>query len=353
MRLARRLAVVLLLIAAGAAAWWLRVGRGPEVSVVAPTRGKVAQIVYATGAVEPLRWAKVVPYTRKRIVDLSRSEGRPVKKGEVLARLDDGEEKALLAELQATRERRKADFDRARSLLARAAGTQVAVDQTETLLAEIDARIAAQKDRMDELTLRAPIDGIVLRADGHIGEIVGQNDVLFWVGEPRPLRVVADVNEEDILKVKTGQTALLRADALGETRVEARVAEITPKGDPATKTFRVYLPLPDDTPLRIGMSVEANIVTQEKENALTLPAEALSGSSVFAIEGGRMARREVTVGLRGARGVEILDGVSESDRVVSPSKPEYAAGMRARVAGAPDAGLWAALKEAPLLGGSR
>lgn len=332
MRLARRLAILLLLVAGGVAAWWLRVGRGPEVAALAPTRGTVAEIVYATGAVEPLRWAKVVPFTRKRVVDLCLCEGKSVKKGDPLAKLDDGEEKAQLAELNATRERRQRDLERAQGLAARAAGTQVSVDQAQTALAEIEARIAAQKDRMDELTLRAPIDGVVLRADGHIGEIVGINDVLFWVGVPKPLRIVAEVNEEDILRVREGQTALLRNDALGEARVSATVAEITPKGDPATKTFRVYLPLPDDTPLRIGMSVEANIVIREKADALAVPPEAVSGGAVFVLDGERLRRREVKTGLRGARGVEILDGVSESDRVVSPARPEFRDGMRARAA---------------------
>lgn len=325
--------LALVTIAAGVGAiWWLRVGRGPEVASVAPTRGPVAEIVYATGAVEPTRWAKVVPYTRKRIVDLKLAEGVSVRKGEPLAKLDDGEERAQLAELLATRERRQRDLERAQGLAARAAGTQVSVDQAQTALAEIDARIAAQKDRMEELTLRAPIDGVVLRADGHIGEIVGQSDVLFWVGVPNPKRVVAEVNEEDILRVATGQTALLRNDALGEKRVEAKVGDITPKGDPATKTFRVYLPLPDDTPLKIGMSVEANIVTREKANALTLPAQALSGDAVFVIEGDRLRKRAVKVGLRGARGVEILAGLSEGERVVSPARADYQDGMRVRLA---------------------
>lgn len=332
MRTLRWLLALLILAGGAGALWWLRVGRGPEVAAVAPGRGRVAEIVYATGAVEPAAWAKVVPYTRKRIVDLCLCEGKAVKKGEPLAKLDDGEEKAQLAELAATRERRQRDLERAQGLAARAAGTQLSVDQAQTALAEIDARIAAQKDRMNELTLRAPIDGMVLRADGHIGEIVGQADVLFWVGEPKPLRIVAEVNEEDILKVKTGQTTLLRNDALGEARVEAKVGEITPKGDPATKTFRVYLPLPDDTPLKIGMSVEANIVTREAADALTLPADALAGGAVFVVDGDRLRRREVKVGLRGARGVEILDGVRAGDRVVAPARPDYRDGMRVRLA---------------------
>jgi RND family efflux transporter MFP subunit len=332
MRTLRWLLILLVLGGAGAFAWWRAVGQGPLVGLVSPRRGVAAEIVYATGVVEPERWAKVSPMTRKRVVDMCFCEGREVKKGEVLARLDDGEEKAGLAELEATRERRKRDVERISGLAARAAATQLAVDQAETLLAEIEARIAAQKDRIGELTLRAPLDGQVLRRDGQIGEIVGQNDVLFWVGPPDPRRIVAEVNEEDILKVAVGQTALLRADALGEGRIEAKVGAITPKGDPASKTFRVYLPLPQDSPLRIGMSVEANIVAREKQNALTIPPEALAGSAVYLYVDGLLRKREVKIGLRGARGVEIVEGLSEADHVVSPAKPEWKDGARARIA---------------------
>lgn len=129
---------------------------------------------------------------------------------------------------------------------------------------------------------------------------------------------------------------MLRADALGEGRVTAKVGEITPKGDPTTKTFRVYLPLPDASPLKVGMSVEANIVTREKADALVVPADAVQSGAVFLYEDGRLRRREVKTGVRGARGVEILAGVEPQDRVVALARPDYRDGMRARLApGAP------------------
>ena len=55
----------------------------------------------------------------------------------------------------------------------------------------------------------------------------------------------------------------------------ATVDRITPKGDPESKTFRVHLNLPDDTPLKVGMSVEANIIIREKKGVMLAPAEAL------------------------------------------------------------------------------
>ena len=330
MRVLRWIVVLLLLATLAGALWWRQIGRGPLVGLVAPARGSVAEIVYATGAVEPERWAKVVPLVRKRVVDLCFCESQPVKKGDALGQLDDVEERALLAEMQATRDKRARDLERATSLAQRGAGAQTAVDQAQTALAESEARIAAQKERIDELTLRAPMDGLVLRRDGQIGEIVGQSDVLFWVGQPKPLQVVAEVAEEDILKVREGQTALLRNDAVAGRRVESKVGRITPKGDPQSKTFRVYLPLPDDTPLLIGMSVEANIVTQERADALLLPGEAMINGAAYVVAGDRLTRREVKTGLRGARLVEIISGVAEGEAVATPAKAGWADGLRVR-----------------------
>ena len=112
----------------------------------------------------------------------------------------------------------------------------------------------------------------------------------------------------------------------------ASVGEITPKGDPATKTFRVYLNLPDDSPLMIGMSVEANIVTQEKRDALLLPAEALQDGAAFVVVNDRLQKRPVKTGLRGTRMIEILDGVKEGELVATPAKTSWREGTRVRTA---------------------
>ena len=329
--------LVLAALAAGALAWVQTGGFAPQVEVVAAWRGSAAEIVYATGVVEPVRWAKVVSLQRKRIVELCDCEGKRVKAGDVLARLDDSQERAALAELEARRARIAADMKRIEGLVARAAAPQTQLDQIEMQLREFEARILAQRDRIDDLILRAPMEGVVLRRDGEVGEIAGTgaNDVLFWVGQPKPLRIVSDVNEEDVPRVKAGQKAMLRAEGFRSETLAAQVSEITPKGDPATKTFRVYLELPDDTPLMIGMSAEANVVTREKADALLVPAEALLEDAVFVVEDGRVVRRRVKLGLRGVRMVEILEGVKEGERVASPARANLRDGMRARVA--PDA----------------
>lgn len=333
----RRALVAAAIVVAGASAAWWQFGRGAVVATVPVTRGSVAEVVYATGTVEPLRWAKVVPMQRKRLVETCDCEGKFVTQGQVLARQDDAEERAGLTELEARRAFLEKEFTRLSGLLERNATSVTAVDTSATALKESSARIAAAKERLEALVLRSPMEGVVLRKDFELGEIVGQNDVVFWVGQPKPLRVVADVNEEDIPRVKLGQKVLLRNDGFGNTPLLASVADMTPKGDPVAKTFRVYLALPDDTPLLIGMSVEANIVAREKASALLAPAEALSGDFVWRLDKGRLAKIPVSTGIRGTRMVEITSGLAEGDRIVSPAKAEFRVGERVRVAsgGAP------------------
>ncbi len=314
---------------------WRRFGAPPQVSVAEVKRGSVAEVVYATGVVEPTRWAKVIAYQRKRIVDICECEGKQVKAGDMLARLDDTEEKANLAELEARRALLKNDLDRVTGLYKLNAATKTALDQATTALNEYDARIDARRQKLADLVLRAPIDGVVLRRDGNIGDMagIGANDAMFWVGQPKPLRLVADVNEEDMPRVKVGQTVLLRHDGFPGQSLEAKVGEITPKGDPQTKTFRVYLALPENTPLRIGMSVEANIVIAARDNALVVPKEAIANDSADRVVDGKVVRTQVKAGVRGVRLVEIVSGLEEGALVVSPAQPALKDGARVRAIG--------------------
>lgn len=328
-----RILLVLLVAAAGVAAW--RFTHLAEVKAVAVRRGTAAEIVYATGVVEPRRWAKVSTLQRQRIVSICDCEGQRVKQGDVLAQLDDSVEQATLAEMEARRARLEGDVARAKSLMERQVASQTAYEQVLTQLREYEARVEAQKQRIEELKLRAPMDGVILRKDGEVGEVLATtgDTTLFWIGEPKPLRIVADVNEDDIPRVKVGQKVLLRNDGYKDQLLEATVAEITPKGDPVNKTFRVYLSLPDDTPLAIGMSVEANIVVAERDNVLLVPGEALIGDAAFRIEGRRLARTELTLGLRGTRMSEVLSGLKEGDLVASPATSDLRNGERVRVLG--------------------
>jgi RND family efflux transporter MFP subunit len=305
----------------------------PLVSTSIASLAPVSEAVYGTGTVEPERWAKVVPLQRRRLVELCRCEGQAVKSGQILGRQDDAEERSALEQMEINRGQLERDLARAEKDRDKNDAARTEYEQRWTKLEDAKSRIAAQKVRLDALVLRAPLDGMVLRRDGEVGEIAGPTDVLFTVGPPAPMQVVAEINEEEINRIAAGQKAFLRSEAFPGKALRASVAQITPKGDPTRKTFRVYLRLPQDTPLRIGMSVEVNIIFREKQAAVVVPAEAVTGEAVQTVDDGRIHRVPVKLGIRGNRNVEIIGDVPKGTSVLSPYRIDLADGAKVRIDG--------------------
>jgi RND family efflux transporter MFP subunit len=349
----RRLLILLLLVVAGGAGYWLWAGLPPRVQIAAATQGQALEAVYATGSVEPVHWARVGPATRARLVAVLAEEGERVTEGQPLARLDDRQARALAEEAEARARFAVEDLTRTRALVAQNIQARANLER-----AERDARAAlatadAANQRLEDYVVRAPTDGLVLRRDAEAGEVVDTPASLFWIGEPRPLRVTAEVDEEDIARISPGQRVLLRADAFPGRVMTAEVAQITPKGDTTRKAYRVRLNLPDDTPLLIGMTVEANIVLRDSPDAVLVPPGAVvlpeaprgNGAAaraaptgpvrrghVFVVEKETARRREVEVGVQGARSTEIRRGLSAGETVIVDPPAELRDGAAVRLA---------------------
>jgi RND family efflux transporter MFP subunit len=225
-----KLAIVLILAALAAAVGayiWYRAA--PAVETATAVRGPAIRAVYATGVVEPVEWAKVSPLVRGRIIETCGCEGANVAAGDVLARLDDREARATLAEQEARAVFALQEVERYRALAETRAATPQTLQRVLSELAQARASVIAARERLGQLTVHAPISGTVLRRDGEVGEVVGTEDILFWVGKPKPIWITADIDEEDIPLVARGQRALIKADAFPGRALEAQVLRITPK----------------------------------------------------------------------------------------------------------------------------
>ena len=324
--------LIAVLLAVGAVLAWQYLGRPPVVETAVLTRGSAAEVIYATGFVEPDRWAKVTPVRRGRIIESCECEGKEVGKGDLLFRLDDAESRAQVAELAARLSLAQKELVRTADLFSRGVTTRERYDQVQSTVTEARAALEAAESRQLELEIRAPMDGQVLRLEGEVGEVSELGAPLAWVGQPAPLLIVAEVNEEDIPRVIVGQEALLKADAFPGEALPATVASITPMGDPELQTYRVRLSLPADTPLLIGMSVDVNIVVRIVEDAVLAPAPALAGDTLQVVgEDGVVELRKVRVGIRGASHAEIVGGADAGLTVISPAVDDIAPGARVRI----------------------
>lgn len=320
--------VLALVVIVAAAIATVRFLQPPVVAVTTPEYGTAVRAVYATGIVEPTVSIPIAPRAGGRIVQLLAEEGDRVSEGEVLARLEDADLRRTVEELQARERYARQTYNRVRELVDRGVAAAVELDRALSDLQAAEAATARAREQLDYMTLRAPAEGFILRRDGEVGEYVGINQPVFFMSADAPLRIEAEVDEEDIPLVEVGQPVLVNADAFPERVFDGQVAEITPKGDPVSRSYRVRVKLPENTPLKVGMTADTNIIVEREENALLLPATALADGSVWLVRGGELHRQPVEVGIRGDEQVQILDGLETGDQVAVLPTEEFEAGQR-------------------------
>jgi RND family efflux transporter MFP subunit len=324
--------LALLLIAASAAggAWFL--WRLPvSVAVAAPSRGPAVEAIYATGNVEPVKWVKVGPTVAGRIESLTCIEGMAVQRAQLLITLERATEQAKIAELEAKVKFRQQEVDRYAELVKRDAASR---QNYERALSELDqgkATLAAARQELEDKMIRAPLDGVVLRKDGEIGEVVKAGDALCWIGQPAPLRVTAEIDEEDAPRLRLGQRTLIAADAFPGRVVEGRVDEITPMGDPLNKSYRARIGLPEDSPLLVGMTTELNIIVRESADSILVPLAALRAGAVWIAVDGAARRRPVVTGVYGDEAVEIREGLDGDELLILNPPADLADGDPVRL----------------------
>lgn len=327
--LASVLFALALLAAAAAVAWYFL---GPvTVTAAVPSRGPAVEAVYGSGIVEPEVMVAIGPKVSGRLQELAVDEGDTVRKGGVLARLDSRDLAAAVAEWESRVQFGAAEFRRIEELARRRLAAASDLDRARNELATASAARDRVREQLADMTLRAPEDGVILRRDGEIGQLLRPGDTLFWFSCCGGLRVSAEIDEEDIPSVQPGQRVLIAADAFPDRVFEGNVSEITPKGDPVARSFRVRIALPADTPLRVGMTADCNIIVAERADALLVPATAIAGDKLWVVRDGRLAEQAVTLGAGRDGLVEIRAGLAAADPVVSPLRAGLRPGRRASV----------------------
>ncbi len=315
--------------------WWRE---GPvAVSVVTPTRGPAVDAIYATGTVEPTVMLPIAPRVAGRLVERDVDEGSRVRKGQVLARLDDADLKSTVEELEARARYARTQYERAENLVRQGFMAKAEIDRTR---ADLDAAVAAvnrARSQRDYMALTAPADGLIIRRDGEIGQFIPAGQAVFYLSCCAPLRVTAEVDEEDIARVRVGQKVVLRADALPGEILDGEVSEITPKGDPVARSYRVRVKLADPSRLKVGMTVDANVIVAERAKALLVPGTAVQNNMVWTVDDGRLHRQPVRVGVTGAGRTEIVEGLTPDVRIVDSPAPDLREGRAVRVGPPPDA----------------
>lgn len=185
--------------------------------------------------------------------------------------------------------------------------------------------------RIRQCTVYAPDSGTVNQIFAFVGEVIHARSQMANIHSDK-LLVSARINEEDFAGVKKGLSATVRLLTYGNRLFEAKVSHVLPGADPITQRYTVFLELEIPGELLLpGLSGEASIIRYSKEDALLIPRPALFGNSVFVANSGRAEQRTVKMGARGLNKVEILEGLSEGETVITSGSAELNDGDRIRI----------------------
>ena len=213
------------------------------------------------------------------------------------------------------------------------------IDVARAQVNQAKAALETARTYLDDSTIRAPFDGVIIGKYVNVGEMVGMSRVLFREVDISRVKVEVDIPESEFAWTKVGAPAFISVDAYPGDEFRGDVTVVNPSVDPMTRTFHAKLEIPNpDKRLKPGMFARVRVqVRQERKPGV--PMEALSrlpGTGVFyvfAVVDGKAQKRNVVLGLREGNWAVVEEGLSVGDQVVVAGPADLQTGTPVAVMG--------------------
>jgi multidrug efflux pump subunit AcrA (membrane-fusion protein) len=324
-------------LVAGGGSWLaLAGGQGTSTQQITATvsRGTFKSTVTATGTITPAHDSTLTFTSSGTVTLVPVTVGQKVKKGAVLARIDDA---ALIAQRDAASSQVSAAETQ---LSSDSGGTSAQIASDQASLDSARSQLTQAQDAVDNATLRAPFAGTVSAVGYAVGDTVGgsssgggsnngngnnsssSSTSGITVISPDSLLVSANVSASDVTSLKTGMQATITPTGGTDTDygVLTSVGVIASASDSGAAQFPVTIQVTGSTAgLYPGASASVAITTKEADNVLTVPTQALHSSGtttyVYVIQGSKEVKTTVTVGTTYGLQTQVLSGLKVGDQV--------------------------------------
>ena len=330
-----------------------------EVSVTKPEIGSISVNVPANGKIRPVTEIKIAPDISGEIIEIFCQEGDYVTKGELLIKIKQdtyisvleqaqgvlNASKAQYRQQQAILHKEELSFERSRGLFNEKAISQSEYEESQLQLSiaksaleaaefNVQSAIASVKEAEENLSktsIYAPMSGTISRLSVEKGErVVGTFQMagteMLRISDFSQMEAVVEVNENDIVNVEMGDTAVIEVDAIRWRDFKGIVTKVSNSASNTGYTsrqissFEVKILILDPImELRPGMSATASVETEKKEGIITIPLGCINANGcIFVVgnDGKTVNERHISTGLQDINKIEVVSGVSPDDEVV-------------------------------------
>ena len=324
----------------------------PE-NVATATVAELTSGPLVSGQLAPAREATVRAQVGGPLTSLTVDRGRTVRAGDVIGRiaardLDDAMASAQVAVKSADNALTvaRAEAARTESLVKGGALAARDLEQARNMVSVAEAQVAAAKAReksvwqqLDDLTIKAPLSGVVAERLANSGDIVSPGTPLVTIIDPTSMRLEAAVSSDQISKVQPGAKVRFRVRGLSTDVFTGTIDRLSPTADPVTRQVTIFVTLPNiGGKLIAGLFAEGRVDAETRKGVI-VPLGAVDESGptplITRIRDGKAERVTVTLGLRQSESelVEVLTGIAEGDVVVLGAARTLSTGTPVKVVG--------------------
>jgi RND family efflux transporter MFP subunit len=298
-------------------------------SAIPVVTGSAVKIVSGTeisisGNIEGYKTVRMGFMVAGKIDFIAANEGQLISKGELLSSLDPTSYAIAkeLADIQVNQV--QDEYDRLKLMHDNKSLSESDFAKINYGLQQAKAQQKLHTKNLSDTKLYSPIEGVLLKKLGEVGEITGVGIPLFVVSDIRKIKVNAYIPENELHNIKIGQKANVLVSSLGETYAGI-IIEVGSAADPASRSFLVKIEI--DNPkmmIRPGMIAEVTIASENKKEVLVIPVEAIQHdfndqSFVYVVDNklNKAFRRNVNLGQLFNNKIEITSGLNENEIVVT------------------------------------
>jgi membrane fusion protein (multidrug efflux system) len=297
-------------------------GGAVVVEVTRVATGTIEEDVDAVGTLRSSESVVVRPEISGRIEQLNFTEGARVQKGQVIVALDDSVSAAELAQAKANLALAESSYNRTQELEKEKFVSATAKDQALNGLRVAQANVQLAQARLAKTKIVAPFAGIIGIRQVSVGDYVKEGQDLVTLEDISALKVDFRLPEQLLAVLKPGQTVEVATDALPGRKFAASLDAIDPLVDQNGRAVLLRARLKNsEGQLRPGMFVRTRLIVSAREQALSVPEEALvpvgTDQFVFRVADGKVQRVKVGTGVRRGGTVEIVSGLAAGDTVVT------------------------------------
>jgi len=301
---------------------------------ISPTT--ISDRINLPGSIEP--WTRLMLLSKigGAVTEIAVKEGDRVKKGDVIARIEDADYKIALDKAEAAYKLAVADLKRDQSIFEKGVIPEATLEANSTRMQTARADYENARLMLSRTTVTSPMNGIIRRMDAKIGSQLSIGDPIAEILEIERMKGVIGIPESDVTAVSRLDTVDISIQALENRTIHAKKYFLSPSPETVARLYRLELEIDNSvSDIRSGMFIRADIVKDVVENALTIPFYSVISRNdeqyVYVEEDGQARKRPVRLGIMEKWMVQVTAGLQAGEKVLVEGHRDVEDGQKIKI----------------------